>query len=250
MIVCKIISITQQKASLPFLTMIFPLELVTHPGATSTSTSAGTFYNTGRGGAYMPNLARQHDRHKSDRPRHTRDTLPPMPPDDPDTKHPGFACRIQGPYIFITRSDGEEGLIPECYSDDQWDQVPKFEDGTINYFRLLPQDSHQVRYWKEKLGQELATRVLKLPAALNGTQTYYLANFPEHYALLQHRNGPIHDPRTDVYLYGSGRVTKFRSTKEFLPHLVWIIQKKGDGPRRKCTCCWPHHQKGSKSPVE
>lgn len=170
-----------------------------------------------------------------------------------------------GPVLKITCSDSIQEHV------DGWriNDVHDHPDGRGRHYILEPNDSKISKYWRKKLGRELAIKFLLKPK--NGMYPifcigkpflktllvdYILAGFPKSYFLYSHKKGNNHDvDRADRYLYSlcshlpvshslltyplpAGDNHKFRSPAEFVPHAAWLIAGMPEG-RCGCQYCSP-----------
>ncbi|OCH95173.1 hypothetical protein OBBRIDRAFT_647255 [Obba rivulosa] len=115
------------------------------------------------------------------------------------------------------------------------------DDGTVDYFEKASDDVQ--RHWKTKLGGVIAKHMVRMEARKqgknwNGHYDFAFIEFPDGYELYTHKTGDRHVPRIDHYLFGSKYVHVFRSTREFAPHLLWLLRGKPMKPDggRDCDC--------------
>ncbi|RXK42560.1 hypothetical protein M231_00114 [Tremella mesenterica] len=105
--------------------------------------------------------------------------------------------------------------------------------GIAGWFeRCTPGDTKYTLY-EEKVGQMLAEHL-----GIPGNGTTHRISLPEGYALYSH-NKPQSEGsiRTDVYLYGSTHVTKFRSPAEFFEHAQWLFDTSRPlSDHTRCEC--------------
>ncbi|KAG9284444.1 hypothetical protein G9A89_023701 [Geosiphon pyriformis] len=124
----------------------------------------------------------------------------------------------------ITVNDYDEVKV---YPDNTTRAVE--EDGRVNYYRLIQRDEPKDQLWRKKLGAALAVVIAEITGQT--VETPILSKFPGEYKLYEHqtRKNPTDSLRTDSYLYGS---TRFRSPKEFEPHLIWLAKSR----QSPCEC--------------
>jgi Transcription-silencing protein, cryptic loci regulator Clr2/Transcription-silencing protein Clr2 len=89
---------------------------------------------------------------------------------------------------------------------------------------------------------------------------YVLKSWPDGYRLYDHQKGPEDNPRHDLYLFGtSSRLSipyidhlfsitgppriRFRSTNEFIPHVIWLLQDPSKKNPCQCKYCTKKPQK-------
>ncbi|KAH9852646.1 hypothetical protein C2E23DRAFT_824673 [Lenzites betulinus] len=140
-------------------------------------------------------------------------------------RHAGAHTLPENPeWIEFPRSDGNYALLPK-----NTEQVVD-GDGHVNYMRPVGLEESQAILWRVAVGSQLAVR-MGLPAGRN----YVLKTWPEGYQLYDHNKGPLKAPRHDPYLCGSVSVNRFRSTNEFIPHALWLMQD-ATMNRGNCSC--------------
>ncbi|OSD04794.1 hypothetical protein PYCCODRAFT_1406971 [Trametes coccinea BRFM310] len=127
-------------------------------------------------------------------------------------------------WLEFPRSDGDPSVLPKNTK-----QVVD-SDGQVNFMRPVPLDESLAIGWRVSVGAALATR-MGLPEG----PKYVLKSFPEGYQLYDHNKGPVKAPRHDPYLCGSIHVNRFRSTNEFIPHALWLMQDP-TMDRANCSC--------------
>ncbi|KAI9064803.1 hypothetical protein FKP32DRAFT_1757175 [Trametes sanguinea] len=127
-------------------------------------------------------------------------------------------------WLEFPRSDGDPSALPKNTK-----QVVD-SDGQVNFMRPVPLDESLAIGWRVSVGAALATR-MGLPEG----PKYVLKSFPEGYQLYDHNKGPVKAPRHDPYLCGSIHVNRFRSTNEFIPHALWLMQDP-TLDRANCSC--------------
>ncbi|KAI0369154.1 hypothetical protein BV20DRAFT_968342 [Pilatotrama ljubarskyi] len=127
-------------------------------------------------------------------------------------------------WLEFPRSDGDPSALPKNTK-----QIVDSE-GQVNFMRPVPLDESLAIGWRVSVGAQLAVR-MGLP---EGRQ-YVLKSFPEGYQLYDHNKGPVKAPRHDPYLCGSIHVNRFRSTNEFIPHALWLMQD-ATMNRANCSC--------------
>ncbi|KAI0654041.1 hypothetical protein C8Q70DRAFT_1142512 [Cubamyces menziesii] len=127
-------------------------------------------------------------------------------------------------WIEFPRSDGDANILPKNTK-----QIVD-SDGQVNFMRPVPLDEALAIGWRVSVGTQLAIR-MGLPEG----PSYVLKSFPEGYQLYDHNKGPVKAPRHDPYLCGSIHVNRFRSTNEFIPHALWLMQD-ASMDRSNCAC--------------
>ena len=161
--------------------------------------------------------------------------------------------------VYIGRSDGELEIKTKKYgrefngpSDAQLDK----NSGEDDYYELLPPGDEKAVQWKAELGEMLRREMRQI----NVTEdvAWILADFPENYRLYRHAqkgkdrssdsiaSGEIKAKKSgksdDWFLYGYpfDRKKRFRTSKEFFPHLLWLAEGKSDD-HTDCECkhCCP-----------
>ncbi|KAF8582734.1 hypothetical protein K439DRAFT_1391266 [Ramaria rubella] len=129
-------------------------------------------------------------------------------------------------YLEFTRSDGS----PEKWPVDKLDSTPV--GGEVNFMRPIAHSESLSLKWRSQVGREVA-RLLGTAEYDN----YILKDFPEGYRFYHHNKGPVTDPRTDPYLFGSSS-GRFRSPPEFIPHAYWLLTDDTlDLKNCKCKYC-------------
>ncbi|KZS88808.1 hypothetical protein SISNIDRAFT_489838 [Sistotremastrum niveocremeum HHB9708] len=120
-------------------------------------------------------------------------------------------------------------------SDGPSKKLPAFNRSSGRYLdqmrELGPQDE-LYQHWLSKIGNYVATKVLHIPGADLFEMT--MTSFPEHYKLFVREKGDQHSFRRDAYLYGSAKVTQFRSPEEFYRHAEHLIT----GKPCRCKYCF------------
>ncbi|EJF64098.1 hypothetical protein DICSQDRAFT_153218 [Dichomitus squalens LYAD-421 SS1] len=140
-------------------------------------------------------------------------------------RHPGGRTLPENPsWIEFPRSDGSAAALPK--------NTTKVVDseGQVNYMRPVDVDESLSIMWRVAVGSQLAIR-MQLPEG----PKYVLKSFPEGYQLYDHNKGPANAPRHDPYLCGSTNINRFRSTNEFIPHALWLMQDETMN-RANCLC--------------
>ena len=161
--------------------------------------------------------------------------------------------------VYIARSDGELEIKTKKYgreyngpTDAQLDK----NSGEDDYYELLPPGNEKAVQWKAELGEMLRQEMNRL----NGPEdvAWVLADFPENYRLYRHVQKGGHrtseslpsgetkvkksSKSDDWFLYGYpfDRKKRFRTSKEFFPHLLWLAEGKSDD-HTDCECkhCCP-----------
>lgn len=129
--------------------------------------------------------------------------------------------------IRLDYSDGVNSHLP----DNRSKSAPT--GSSFDYYRILSEDDPKHVRWMKTLGA-----TLKAETALKDDKTEYtLLDFPDGYTLLEHNKsqGEGKKPRTDAYLFGHPLGGRFRSTNEFVPHLLWLA-KDVNHNRANCAC--------------
>ncbi|KAH0556274.1 hypothetical protein GP486_005800 [Trichoglossum hirsutum] len=179
--------------------------------------------------------------------------------------------------IHILRSDGKLDftssgrLQPNRPTDSQLDKSPNAK-GVIDFYRKVnPHDAKETD-WRKKLGGMLAKQLgqaeqngiyqnhqLKFHSPIGHTdKRYILAALPENYRLYEHEKWSADSDskskrpnekhakggadRHDAYLYGhpKGHRKRYRSPREFFPHLLWLATDPTGDPRNcSCKICAP-----------
>ena len=156
--------------------------------------------------------------------------------------------------IRIGRSDGElhiktpkHGREPNGPSTDQLDRVANPDD----YYEELDPDHPIALEWKRQLGRMLQIEHDGASKKSSEQGKWFLVFFPENYRLYRHitasekaksnrkveRKGEQDDGSGEAYLYGYplGRKKRYRTAKEFFPHLMWLAEDKSE-EYGDCTC--------------
>ncbi|RGB31192.1 hypothetical protein C1646_709641 [Rhizophagus diaphanus] len=108
------------------------------------------------------------------------------------------------------------------------------EKGNVSYYQRFTNKDQRAEHWLQRLGKALADYLRKYGKMNISKENEKLVDFPEGYVLYQH-NKEYKDntkSRHDRYLYGA---YKFRSPKEFEPHLIWLVS--GQVNNCKCVYC-------------
>ncbi|KAK6344936.1 hypothetical protein TWF718_006886 [Orbilia javanica] len=93
-------------------------------------------------------------------------------------------------------------------------------------------DTAAVNGYRVKLGDLIAEQL-----GFRGTEDWMLRDLPPGYVLFTSQRGLVDDKgnlvieRQDSYLYGHKSGARYRSTKEFLPHIVGLILQNTDSLR-------------------
>ena len=161
--------------------------------------------------------------------------------------------------VYIARSDGELEIKTKKHgrefngpSEAQLDKNSSEDD----YYELLPPGDEKAVQWKAELGEMLRQEMNRM----NGPDdvAWILADFPENYRLyrqVQKGKDRTNDPTSsgdvkakksrksdDWFLYGYpfDRKKRYRNSKEFFPHLLWLAEGKSDD-HTDCECkhCCP-----------
>jgi len=152
---------------------------------------------------------------------------------------------VEGASLTINVTDTPGSLLPLEKVQDEY-------KGRVCWYTLEDRASKISKHWRDILGAELCRKFLLLGrsihilryhpysntisrAEFSGVQ-FTLKDFPVGYNLYTHHvgSGAIHDDiRTDTYLCGGGH--KFRSPKEALCHLAWLMSGK---PADRCRCIY------------
>ena len=156
--------------------------------------------------------------------------------------------------IRIGRSDGEmhiktpkHGREPNGPSTDQLDRYANPDD---YYEELLPDHPISLE-WKRQLGRMLQIEHDGASKKSSELGKWFLVFFPESYRLYRHitaaekaksskkaeKKGDHDDGAGEAYLYGYplGRKKRYRTAKEFFPHLMWLAEDKSE-EYGDCTC--------------
>ena len=156
--------------------------------------------------------------------------------------------------IRIGRSDGElhiktpkHGRESNGPSTDQLDRVANPDD----YYEELDLDHPIALEWKRQLGRMLQIEHDGASKKSSEQGKWFLVFFPENYRLYRHvtaaekarsskkadRKGELDDGSGEAYLYGYplGRKKRYRTAKEFFPHLMWLAEDKSED-YGDCTC--------------
>jgi len=127
-------------------------------------------------------------------------------------------------WIEFPRSDGDAAVLPT-----NTERVVDHE-GHVNFMRPIGLAESTSNNWRIVIGGEIAKRM-----GLAEGPSYVLKSFPDGYQLYDHNKGPASSPRHDPYLCGSKNVNRFRSTNEFIPHGLWLMQDPTLN-RANCAC--------------
>lgn len=156
--------------------------------------------------------------------------------------------------IRIGRSDGElhiktpkHGREPNGPSTDQVDRIANPDD----YYEELDPDHPIALEWKRQLGRMLQIEHDGASKKSSEQGKWFLVFFPENYRLYRHvtaaekaksskktaGKGEQDDGSGEAYLYGYplGRKKRYRTAKEFFPHLMWLAEDKSE-EYGDCTC--------------
>ncbi|PWZ00308.1 hypothetical protein BCV70DRAFT_237467 [Testicularia cyperi] len=119
-------------------------------------------------------------------------------------------------FIRIPRSDGDPNYGPPNVA------LPDPSDAECNYYHIFSREEKRHEAWRAAIGEQLHA-IFGLPPLSRTRTKWKLHDFPRDYTFTEQRKGPRNDYRTDPYLFGSyGH--RFRSTKEAVEHLVWLIR--------------------------
>ncbi|CAI2172341.1 1105_t:CDS:2 [Funneliformis geosporum] len=131
--------------------------------------------------------------------------------------------------IKVTTTDGIGSSQPQDLSPN------KDERGNVSYYQRLTNMDQRAEHWLQRLGAALAIYLRKYGKMEISKENEVLVDFPEGYVLYQHNKEYKNStkPRHDRYLFGSAY--KFRSPKEFEPHLIWLVSGQTDSC--KCLYC-------------
>ncbi|GES84077.1 proteophosphoglycan ppg4 [Rhizophagus clarus] len=137
-------------------------------------------------------------------------------------------------YVEIT-SDGIKVTTTDGIGSPQPKNLKPVNDekGNVSYYQRFTNKDQRAEYWLQRLGKALADYLRKYSKMNVPKENEKLVDFPEGYVLYQH-NKEYKDntkPRHDRYLYGA---YKFRSPKEFEPHLIWLVS----GQVKNCGCVY------------
>ena len=156
--------------------------------------------------------------------------------------------------IRIGRSDGElhiktpkHGREPNGPSTDQLDRLANPDD----YYEELGPDHPIALEWKRQLGRMLQIEHDGASKKSSEQGKWFLIFFPENYRLYRHvtaaekaksskkaeKKGDHDAGAGEAYLYGFplGRKKRYRTAKEFFPHLMWLAEDKSE-EYGDCTC--------------
>ncbi|KAK9467145.1 hypothetical protein V1512DRAFT_247403 [Lipomyces arxii] len=141
----------------------------------------------------------------------------------------GRPLRSGGAIITVHWSDGDKSMHP---ANRLLNSLPK-PDGSLNYYvKILPDDS-RYRNYLSKLSAMFA-EAMKIP---QGNGAVMLKFLPEGYALydqVSSKPGGA-NKETRMYMFGHPSGRKYRTTYEFLPHLLWLATD-GTHDRSRCEC--------------
>ncbi|KAN0059878.1 hypothetical protein ACQY0O_008452 [Thecaphora frezii] len=130
-------------------------------------------------------------------------------------------------FIVIPRSDGDPTYTAPNTTPPDPNQDP------VNYYHVFQRSEDRHVHWRSSIGDSLA-QSFGLPKLSSEQKNWQLHDFPRDYHFAEQRKGPRHAPRTDPYLFAcKGR--RFRSTKEVLPHLEWLLLDPTLNPAN-CEC--------------
>ncbi|KAI9787240.1 MAG: hypothetical protein M1839_003478 [Geoglossum umbratile] len=177
--------------------------------------------------------------------------------------------------IHVLRSDGMLEVatssgrpLPNRPTDGQLDKTPNAK-GVIDFYKKVNVNDAKETDWRKKLGGMLAKQ---LGQAEHNDKRHILATLPENYTLYEHekwaadgdskskKSNEKHAKggadRHDAYLYGhpKGQRKRYRSPREFFPHLLWLSTDPSGDPRNcSCKICSPDppgaSQSNGKSPA-
>lgn len=122
-------------------------------------------------------------------------------------------------------------LQPGCSDGKPWSDEEVQRSSTVHTPFKVPLDDDIYKHWKLTLGALLRDQLLP-----KDNRNFYLEEFPEHYSLW--KKSKKADPKGGEYLlYGmdGDKPRAFRSPRDFLPHLLWLISGRG-GKHLNCSC--------------
>ncbi|WVQ71209.1 hypothetical protein IAR50_000734 [Cryptococcus sp. DSM 104548] len=138
------------------------------------------------------------------------------------------------PSLVWPRSDGDPSRWPQTSapSNTEW------------YFQEIPETDGKYGLY-EKNAAEVISRHLGLDVDV----TKQRIPLPDGYKIYAHRkrqgDGSL---RTDYYVYGSTTAPRFRSTREFEQHAIWLFDtSKSLKDHEKCGCPYSRSKKGRQS---
>ncbi|KAL6719220.1 hypothetical protein ACLMJK_003457 [Lecanora helva] len=161
--------------------------------------------------------------------------------------------------LYIARSDGESEIKTPKYgrefngpTDAQLDKNSDEDD----YYELLSPGDEKAVQWKAELGEMLRQEMNRMHGP--NDVAWILADFPENYRLYKHaqkRNDRMNDSNASndikskksskgdewfLYGYPFDRKKRYRTPKEFFPHLLWLAEGKSE-EHTDCECkhCCP-----------
>ncbi|OCH85503.1 hypothetical protein OBBRIDRAFT_798107 [Obba rivulosa] len=140
------------------------------------------------------------------------------------SKATGFVLPNNPTWIEFPRSDGDERTWPKNTT-----RVVDHE-GHVNYMQPTDLDERVAINWRTNVAAKVASSM-----GLPDGQQYVLKTWPAGYHMYVHLKGPEANPRTDVYLFGSQFVQRFRSINEFIPHATWLCTDPTMN-RANCEC--------------
>jgi Transcription-silencing protein, cryptic loci regulator Clr2 len=125
-----------------------------------------------------------------------------------------YYYKLNGPFLEITCSDSQQEHVDEA----RIPHVHNHADGHERVYHPQSNDSHLSKYWRRKLGTELAIKFLfkpkgnkskypnnflsSNPSLTTSPVDYTLTKFPRGYKLFSHVKGNNHEVhRQDAYLY-------------------------------------------------
>lgn len=102
-----------------------------------------------------------------------------------------------------------------------------------HHFKELDKTVPRYVRWMKLCGEYLKSNT----SLSTDRHEYSLAALPTGYILLERTRAPglTKRPKTDVFLYGHPGGSKFRSPREFMPHLLWLVADKTH-KRSNCPC--------------
>ncbi|ODN84136.1 hypothetical protein L202_00145 [Cryptococcus amylolentus CBS 6039] len=137
------------------------------------------------------------------------------------------------PSLVWPRSDGDPS---------RWPQVSAPND-TDWYFQEVPETDGRWVYYEQKTAEAVCRHL-----GLDVDVTKQRMPLPDGYKLYAHRkrqgDGSL---RTDYYVYGSTRAPRFRSTREFEQHAIWLFDTSIPlEEHEKCGCPYSKSKKSSR----
>ncbi|OWT40963.1 hypothetical protein J008_01646 [Cryptococcus neoformans] len=135
------------------------------------------------------------------------------------------------PALVWPRTDGDKSRWPHT-------SPPKANDW---YFEEVPDNDPKYQLYEQKTAEGI---VKFLGLTIDATKQRI--PLPEGYKIYAHRKKqPDGSLRTDFYVFGSSNALRFRSTREFEPHAIWLFDtSKSILDHSQCGC--PYSKAGKK----